>query len=117
MFGWFRCIFRSQAREAPQEIGAGAVLDALKALLARIESVDERQDRMEGQFRRLRGYVYAKKGDMLDTVFDEAGSPNGRKAFLEREARKRRLSKSELRELAGLVPLQTHHRPEQPTNE
>lgn len=114
MFGWFSRIFRAGVRPATTQ----DVVDAVKTLLRRLDATEERLDRMEGQFRRLRGYVYAKKGDVLDTAFDDVGSPNGRKAFLEREATKRRLTKQELRELAGLVPLRTTSAPpEQPPNE
>lgn len=96
LFRWF---FGPSVRPAtPQD-----VLDAMRNLVARVEATDERVERMDGQLRRMRGYVYAKKGNLLDTFGDEA--PQGRKAFLEAEARKRRLTKPELRELAGLAPL------------
>ena len=97
VFSW---LFGAKVRPAtPQD-----VLDAVRGLVSRLEATDERVDRMDGQLRRMRGYVYAKKGSVLDTFSDE-GAPAGRKQWLERESRKRRLTKPELRELAGLAPL------------
>lgn len=98
LFAW---LFGAKVREAtPQD-----VLDAMRNLVSRLEAADERLDRMEGQLRRMRGYVYAKKGAVLDTFGDEAGSPGNRRAYLESESRRRKLTKPELRELAGLAPL------------
>jgi len=97
----FRWLFRrTKAREAtPQD-----VVDALQGLSRRLQALEERQDFLEGAHRRMRGYVYAKKGAVLDT-FSDAPQPRDRKAFLQSESKKRRLTKPELRELAGLAPL------------
>lgn len=110
LFSW---LFGPAVRPAtPQD-----VLDAMRHLVSRLEATDERVDRMDGQLRRMRGYVYAKKGAVLDT-FGNEGAPTGRKQWLESESRKRRLTKPELRELAGLAPLGSSARPaEEPPHE
>lgn len=110
LFSW---LFGEKVRPAtPQD-----VLDAMRALVARLEATDERVERMDGQLRRMRGYVYAKKGQVLDTFADD-GAPSNRRQWLESESRKRRLTKPELRELAGLAPLGSSVPPaEVPTRE
>ena len=99
LFSW---LFRAGARPPT----AQDVLDAMRTLTGRLEAMDERVDRMDGQLRRMRGYVYAKKGAVLDTFgSDGAPPPSDRKAWLNAQAKQRRLTKPELRELAGLAPL------------
>ena len=110
MLGWlFR---RSKVREAtPQD-----VMDALAGIQKRFSVLEDKFEMLEGQYRRMRSYVYAKKGQLLDTALDDA--PRNRKSFLESESRKRRLTRAELRELAGLTPPGSGSRPaEVPTSE
>lgn len=100
MLAW---LFR---RQKVRETTSADVVEALTALQTRTERrFEELEDRVEmlvGQHRRMRGYVYAKKGNVLDTALD--GAPASRKQWLESESRKRRLTRPELRELAGLAP-------------
>lgn len=93
---------RAKVREAtPQD-----VVESFVAMQSRVErrfeALEDRVEMLVGQHRRMRGYVYAKKGKVLDTAFDDA--PANRRQWLESESRKRRLTRPELRELAGLAP-------------
>lgn len=106
VFDWFRR--KARAREAvPQD-----VIDALASCVKRINAVDERLDVLEGSHRRMRGYVYARKGRIDDRALDDGGAAMGRREWLDKQSQQRKLTREELRELAGLTPLKTVPRPE-----
>jgi len=96
--------------------------ELLQKQTRRIAALEDSVDTLSGQFARLRGYVYARKGRLNDFAAPGAGtdgppSSGDRRAWLEHESRKRKLSKTELRELAGLVPLGSGAAPQQPAED